>query len=81
MSLSALAREVLLRTGRAAGLLHADDDDRTRVHVGKGRLERALRNLLDNADRHGGGVRAVRVERRADTVVLLGGRRRAGRGP
>jgi two-component system, OmpR family, sensor histidine kinase MtrB len=70
VSLSALAREVMLRSGRAPGLLHADDDTRTRVHVAKGRLERSLVNLLDNADRHAGGVRAVRVERRADTVVL-----------
>jgi len=70
VSLSALAREVLLRSGRAPGLLYADDDARTRVHVAKGRLERSLVNLLDNADRHAGGVRAVRVERRSDTVVL-----------
>jgi signal transduction histidine kinase len=33
-------------------------------------LERAVRNLLDNADRYGGGPVRVGVRRRAATVVL-----------
>ena len=33
-------------------------------------LERAVRNLLDNADRHAGGASAVHVERRDDVVVV-----------
>jgi signal transduction histidine kinase len=70
VSLAALAREVLLRSGRDPDLLRADDDVRTTVRGAKGRLERAVVNLLDNADRHAGGACAVRVERRADTVVL-----------
>ena len=38
----------------------------------------AVRNLLDNADRHAGGRRAVRVERRDDVVAAHRRRRRAG---
>jgi signal transduction histidine kinase len=68
VSLSVLAREALARRDRAA-VLHTDDDARTLVRVDKGRLERALRNLVDNADRHGGGLRAVRVERVGNSVV------------
>jgi two-component system sensor histidine kinase MtrB len=68
--LGALAREVLAATGRPPDLLTADDDASTAVRADKHRLERALRNLLDNADRHGGGTRTVCVARR-DGVVLL----------
>jgi two-component system sensor histidine kinase MtrB len=69
VSLSALAREALARRDGEA-LLRADDDARTLARVDKGRLERALNNLVDNADRHGGGVRAVRVERVGDSVAV-----------
>lgn len=70
VSMSALVREVLARTGRSPSLLEADDDDRTAVHADKGRLERAVSNLLDNADRHAGGARGVRVERADGSVVV-----------
>jgi two-component system sensor histidine kinase MtrB len=70
VSLSALAREVLLRTGRSVDLLHADGDAATTVRADKGRLERAMGNLLDNADRHAGGARGIHVERRDGAVVL-----------
>ncbi|WP_245177009.1 HAMP domain-containing sensor histidine kinase [Geodermatophilus sp. DF01-2] len=68
--LTALAREVLVTTGRDPGLLDADPDEQTTVLGDKRSLERALRNLLDNADRHGGGPCAVHVQRREGTVVL-----------
>ncbi|GIF01230.1 hypothetical protein Ari01nite_86940 [Paractinoplanes rishiriensis] len=35
------------------------------------RLERVVANLVDNAERHGGGVRRVSVEHRPGTVRLL----------
>ena len=70
VSLTALAREVLERTGRSPGLLEADDDGLTVVSAEKTRLERALRNLLDNADRHAGGACCVQVQRRGDSIVL-----------
>jgi len=70
VSLTALAREVLAVTGRPGGLLEGDPDGRTVVRADKNSLERAVRNLLDNADRHAGGPRRVAVQRREDAVVL-----------
>jgi two-component system sensor histidine kinase MtrB len=70
VAIGALTREVLAASGRPPGLLSAESDERTTVHAEKQRLERAVRNLLDNADRHAGGVVAVRVERRDGSVVL-----------
>lgn len=49
-------RPVELRDGAGATILRAD----------KRRLERVLANLADNADRHGGGVVRVVVERQDD---------------
>ncbi|MGY1808679.1 sensor histidine kinase [Blastococcus sp. SYSU D00669] len=68
VDLAALAREVLVATGRPVDLLHTGG--RTVVGGDKRQLERALRNLLDNADRHAGGARAVGVEQRDGSVVL-----------
>lgn len=70
VSMTALAREVLAVTARPAELLAADPDEETTVLGTKTSLERAVRNLLDNADRHAGGARRVSVVRRGDTVVL-----------
>jgi signal transduction histidine kinase len=70
VSAAAVVREVLARTGRPAGLLRADPDADTTVRADKNRLERAVRNLLDNADRHAGGPCAVEVRCREATVVL-----------
>jgi signal transduction histidine kinase len=73
VDLTDLTREVLVRTGRDPALLVPDGAARaggTAVAVDKGRMERAVRNLLDNADRHGGGVRRVEVVARDDVVLL-----------
>ncbi len=70
VSLTALGREVLAVTGRPAELLAADPEEETVVRGNKNSLERSVRNLLDNADRHGGGARRVEVRRRGDVVVL-----------
>ncbi|SDF66174.1 Signal transduction histidine kinase [Blastococcus aurantiacus] len=70
VSMTALAREVLTATGRPGGLLEGDPDEGTVVRADKNSLERAVRNLLDNADRHAGGPRRVAVQRREDAVVL-----------
>lgn len=68
-----LVRQTLLMTGRPVALLedvlegmpedvHADRPaDPVEVRVDKHRMARALVNLLENADRHGDGVVAVRV--------------------
>jgi two-component system, OmpR family, sensor histidine kinase MtrB len=71
VSLSALVREVLAHRGCAPDLLHADADEDTTVRGDKTRLERAVTNLLDNADRHAGGAVEVRVERRGASVLVL----------
>lgn len=41
-----------------------------RVEVDKRRFERVVANLVDNAEQHGGGLRAVTVARRDDMVHL-----------
>ncbi|TFV64067.1 UNVERIFIED_ORG: HAMP domain-containing protein [Bacillus sp. AZ43] len=68
LSLTALVREVLDDGGWPQELLDADGE--AVVRGDKTSLQRAVRNLLDNADRHAGGPRAVRVERRQDAVLL-----------
>jgi len=69
VSMSELVREVLASTGRSVALV-ADPDADTTVTGDKFSLERAVSNLLDNADRHAGGPKAVHVERRQDSVVV-----------
>lgn len=71
VSLAALVREVVSRRGLPADLLHTGSDEETTVRGDKTRLERAVTNLLDNADRHAGGPAGIRVERRDGSVVLL----------
>lgn len=70
-----LTRNTLLETHRPAELLSTDTGatgatgvtDPLIVRVDKDQLSRAVVNLLENADRHGGGVRAVRVGQVART--------------
>ena len=71
VQLSALVREVVRRRGLPPDLLQTAPDEQTAVRGDKTRLERAVTNLLDNADRHAGGVTGVLVERRDDAVVVL----------
>jgi signal transduction histidine kinase len=42
----------------------------TRVHADRRRMSRVIANLVQNADVHGGGVRAVVVERMDDSVRI-----------
>ena len=71
VSLGALVREVLAASGSPAKLLTSGDDARTTVRAEKNRLERAVRNLLDNAELHAGGACCVRVEQRDHAVLLM----------
>jgi len=64
VSLSALVREVMSRTGLPDSLLHADPDADTLVLGDKTSLERAVRNLLENARRYGGSDVTVVLERK-----------------
>ncbi|MGY1843657.1 HAMP domain-containing sensor histidine kinase [Modestobacter sp. SYSU DS0875] len=71
VSVTALVREVLERTGHPVDLLTtADDDLSTTVLARKLPLERAVRNLVENAERHAGGISAVQVQRLGASVVL-----------
>ena len=69
-----LVRHVLDRrrlAGRPAVPVTAGPDaEELFVCADKRRLERVLGNLMDNADTHGGGLRAVRVGREDDRVLL-----------
>jgi signal transduction histidine kinase len=68
---STLLRELLAVTGRPAGLLDVPPGSETAVvRADKPALERAVRNLLDNADRHGGGVRRVGMSATDDDVLV-----------
>jgi two-component system, OmpR family, sensor histidine kinase MtrB len=72
-----LVREAVEAARRPAGLVRVGDgvgpaDGRhPLVRVDKQHLNRALWNLMDNADRHGGGLVSVRVERGEDCVLLM----------
>lgn len=56
----ALAREALQRAGIDAACLHVDTAD-TAIDGDPTLLARALANLIENAQHHGGGVTAVRI--------------------
>ncbi len=69
VSMTELAAQVADRAGAGAHIVSAADPGL--VLGDKALLERALFNLVNNAERHGGGVSAVRVERRDDQVAVL----------
>jgi len=67
VSMAALVREVV---GDSGPPLRTAADGETVVSGDKTSLERAVRNLLENAERHAGGAAAVLVERRDGVVVV-----------
>lgn len=69
VSVAGAAAHALDRAGVGPEVLAANDPG---IVVGdKALLERALFNLIDNAQRHGGGVTTVGVERVQDQVAVL----------
>jgi signal transduction histidine kinase len=70
VSMSELVREVLADGPHPGIEVRTDADERTSVRGDKASLERAVRNLLDNADRHAGAPTAVSVECRHGHVVV-----------
>lgn len=66
-----LARQALTISGRSAELMiDAGDRAPLMVDVDKQRMSRALGNLFDNADLHGGGLVGVRVRSVGGSVVI-----------
>ncbi|MCF6507412.1 HAMP domain-containing histidine kinase [Blastococcus sp. MG754426] len=74
VQLSAFTREVAARhrlDGATAALLTVHPDaEGVPVCADKRRLERVLGNLLDNADKHGGGVTGIAVTRAGDRALV-----------
>lgn len=68
--LADLVREVMTHSGHPVESLEVDAEADTMVRADKTSLERAIRNLVDNAERHAGGLDAVRVERRGNAVLV-----------
>lgn len=66
-----LVRHALEEAGRSPELMHVPDGDgRTLVSADKAQMHRALVNLFENADRHGGGLTGVTVTSDHDGVVV-----------
>ncbi len=66
--LAALCREVLAQRGLDPALVAGDEPV---VRTDARRLERIIGNLVDNAQRHGGGVVLVLVQREANGIRIL----------
>jgi signal transduction histidine kinase len=64
-----LLRHTLARAGHRAELLHGERDGEVRGD--KFLLERAFANLIDNADRHGGGLCAVTIQPDGGNLLVL----------
>jgi signal transduction histidine kinase len=64
-----LVAHALARAGLPAALLHVEGDPV--VNGDKALLERAFFNLFDNAQRHGHGLSAVRIQQADEHVVVL----------
>ncbi|RBY90196.1 two-component sensor histidine kinase [Blastococcus sp. TBT05-19] len=73
--LAALVQESLTRrrlAGRETAAPHVETDaSEVVIHADKRRLERVLGNLMDNADKHGGGLTGVTVARGDETACVL----------
>ena len=67
-----LVRQALTASGRSTDLLAPTSDDgrKLTVEVDKQQLNRALVNLFENADLHGGGLVGVRVGSTDESVII-----------
>lgn len=66
-----LVRRALEASGRDASLLVGRDGADRMLDVDKQQLNRALVNLFDNADRHGGGLTSVEVTGDTRSALIL----------
>jgi len=66
---SDVASAALVRAGLGPGILR-DDSAQTTISADPSLMARALANLIDNAERHGGGITELAVYRRQDSIVF-----------
>jgi len=67
VSATTLCLDAIHVRGLSEDLIHVDDTDEDLITTDTRRFERILGNLIDNANRHGGGVTAIRIARTSDT--------------
>jgi two-component system sensor histidine kinase MtrB len=70
VDLAELVVDVLVRSGHPPDLLEVAGADATVVSANRMMLERAVANLLDNADRHAGGPTRVGISCREDALWI-----------
>ncbi len=68
LDVAALVADAALASGVAADLIAAEGD--ATAAIDPTLVRRAVANLIDNATRHGGGVAAIRIERRGGEVAI-----------
>ena len=67
VSVTTLCLDAIQVRGLPEDLIHVDDADDHLVVTDTRRFERIVGNLIDNANRHGGGVTAIRIARISDS--------------
>ena len=68
LDVAALVADAALASGVAADVIAAEGD--ATAAIDPTLVRRAVANLIDNATRHGGGVAAIRIERRGGEVAI-----------
>lgn len=71
VSVTTLCLDAIHVRGLPEELIHVDDSEDHLITTDTRRFERIVGNLIDNANRHGGGVTAIRIARITDTKPQL----------
>ena len=67
VSVTTLCLDAIHVRGLPEDLIHVEDDGDHLITTDTRRFERIVGNLIDNANRHGGGVTAIRIARISDS--------------
>lgn len=67
VSVTTLCLDAIQVRGLPEDLIHLDDSEDHLITTDTRRFERIVGNLIDNANRHGGGITAIRIVRITDT--------------
>ncbi len=67
VSVTTLCLDAIRVRGLPEDLIHVDEADHHLITTDTRRFERIVGNLIDNANRHGGGVTAIRITRISDS--------------